>query len=395
MISFEVTGKLSVGKETEKFKPFEEKEYSSGWVNRTIRFNATSGTNRLMMQVKGGAFKDGHGMLYLYSKDYVDANGKKVKGEPFTIPFGERFNPKHISNAAEWKKFVIDLEVSGRRWKLENALEKSKEGHEFSESELRELGVFTAADIESELEKSKKKRKEFLSEYDFAEFLNTLLRSDKYKDKKFVVRGTYEMQYSEDKQRWYSNYVPNRIYLAADDAEETATANVVLFYDSSSLIDATEEKGRYYVNGYVQVYDNNRKQNVFAPYTVVIKTDDNEKKVKKIVSLFTVDEGVKELGMVVNLLDGAQKTEITFESLSEDVQDNILCGLVEFEDVVKSLGGSIYGERITENRFTKLGRGYGAGRKDTVYSSEDFVIRSLNADDEDIFEDDDDLDLFS
>ena len=78
--------------------------------------------------------------------------------------------------------------------------------------------------------------------------------------------------------------------------------------------------------------------------------------------MFEVDgDAVKELGVVVTLLDGAQKTAISLEDLDEDTQDNILLGLTTLEDVVRELGGSVYGERITENRFSKLGRGYAKG----------------------------------
>ena len=58
-----------------------------------------------------------------------------------------------------------------------------------------------------------------------------------------------------------------------------------------------------------------------------------------------------------------------------------------------------YGDRITENRFKKLGRGYAAGAQDTVYNSEDLVVKPLGSDKEesvDLFaEDDDDMDLFN
>ena len=406
MISFEITGKLNIGKETDKFKPYREEEYKSGWVNRTLIFNAISGTNRLSLQTKSGCFKDGHGDLYLFGKDYVDENGKKFKGAAFTIPFKDRFDEKKIAETVEWKKFVIDLEIPNRRWKLQNAADRLKDGRTISAEELKEVGLESADQINEALEKSKKKRKEFLSAYDYAEFLYKMLTSDKYQDKKFTIRGNYEMQYSEEKQRWYNNYVPNRIYLAADDAEETATANVVLFFSEDSLMDAVEEKGKYYVNGYVQVYDNNRKANIFAPYTIAIDATENEKKVKKLVDMFTVEgEEVRELGVVVALLDGAQKKEIKMEDLDEETQDNILCGLVEFEDVVKSLGGTVYSDRIQENRFVKLGRGFAAGSKDTIYNVDDLTIKSLSNknvfedkeddDTDSLFEEDDDLDLFS
>lgn len=400
MVNFEMIGKISMPKESEKFKNYEEVEYKSGWINRTLKFNLISEDNRFMLQSKGGCFKDGHGDLYLFGKDYTKDDGTKVKGSAYTIPFKDRFDEDKIAECADFKKFVCDLEQPGRRWKLQNAADKLKYGYEFTDDELKVLGVANSNEIAAELEKSKKKHKEFLSAYDYAEFLHKVFTSDKYKNKKFRIRGNYEMQYSDEKQRWYNNYVPNRIYLMDDDAEEMATASLVLLYDENSLDSmSAEETGKYYVNGYVEVYDNNRKANIFAPYTVVV-ADNSEKKVKKLVDMFTVEDGVKQLGMVVDLLDGAQKTEIKLEDLDEETQDNILCGLVDFEDVKRELGGSTYGERVTENRFKKLGRGYAAGSQDTVYASEDLVIKPLGSDEEesvDLFaeEDDEDMDLFN
>ena len=72
------------------------------------------------------------------------------------------------------------------------------------------------------------------------------------------------MKYDEEKDRWYCNYVPQRVYLADDEAEETATASVTLYYSEGAVVDAKEEKNKYYVNGYVQVYDSAKKANVFA-----------------------------------------------------------------------------------------------------------------------------------
>ena len=48
-MNFEMTGKLSISKETEKFKPWDERKYDSGWVKRRLLFNVTCGDNRHML----------------------------------------------------------------------------------------------------------------------------------------------------------------------------------------------------------------------------------------------------------------------------------------------------------------------------------------------------------
>ena len=71
-ISFEMIGKLTLPKETETFKNYEEKEYASGWVNKTLNMNLISGDNRFMLRARGGYFKNGEGQVYLFSKDTFD-----------------------------------------------------------------------------------------------------------------------------------------------------------------------------------------------------------------------------------------------------------------------------------------------------------------------------------
>ena len=45
---FNFTGKIALGKDSEKFHPIERKEFSSGWMNTTVKFNVISGTNRIL-----------------------------------------------------------------------------------------------------------------------------------------------------------------------------------------------------------------------------------------------------------------------------------------------------------------------------------------------------------
>ena len=68
-MNFEMTGKLSISKDTEKFHPYSETKYEkSGWVRRRLLFNVTCGDSRHMLTVDAGSFEDGHGDVYTYSK---------------------------------------------------------------------------------------------------------------------------------------------------------------------------------------------------------------------------------------------------------------------------------------------------------------------------------------
>lgn len=397
-MNFEMVGKISLGKETEKFKPYSETTYDSGWVKRRIMFNAICGDNRHLLTVDAGAFADGHGDVYTFSKGSVDANGNKVKGESLKIPFKDRLTSPKIAEVAEFKKFIFDLEKPNRRYKLEKAAEKIKEGTSLTDEELKELEIKSETDVKSALEKSNKKRHEFISEWDFVEFIKKVIDSGKYNDKKFYIKGSGNYQYSDKNERVYESYVPTRIYLADEDTEEYCTATINVLFNSESLDDmSVEEKGKYYVNGYMMQYDNNRKANIPCPVTITIPvasgdvSDKDKKKVEAIKRKFSVDDETwKELGVVVKMLNGAQKTEITDDMLTDEQKEDLECGLITLDDIRAELGGSVYGERVQEYQFDKISRGFTKGRNDTVYTDDDMVIRPIKEElpegTEDLFE---------
>lgn len=402
-MNFEMTGRLSISKETEKFKPWEEKTYDSGWVKRRLLFNVTCGDNRHMLSVDDGSFSDGHGDVYTFSKATIDESGNKKKGESMIIPFKERLTSPKIAEVAEFKKYIFDLEKPGRRYSLEKASERLKEGRNLTDEELKDLGLENESEVTEALEKSKKKRHEFITKWDYAEFIKKVIDSGKYSDAKFFIRGNGEYSYSENNERVYESYVPTRIYLAAGDAEESSTATVNILFNSESLDTmSADEKKKYYVNGWMMEYDNNRRGNIQVPVTVTIPLpgeDADQKAKRRVESLkhkFAVDdESIKEYGVVVNMLNGAQKTEITEDMLTDEQRDDLECGLITMDDIRAELGGSVYGERIREYEFVKPARGFTKGRQDTVYTVEDMVIRpieeTLPEGTEDLFDDDDDL----
>lgn len=399
-MNFEMTGKLTIGKETEKFKPYEDTKYESGWVRRQLMFNVVCGDSRHMLTITGGSWADGHGDIYTFGKNTVDENGKKIKGEQLTIPFKDRLTSPKLAEVSDFRKMVVDLEVRGRRYKLENAADKVKEGTDLTADELKELGINSQDEVKDALEKSNKKHHEFISEWDFAEFMKKVLDSDKYKDKNFYIRGSVNYELNEDTGRIYESYVPSRIYLADDDAEPYSTATLNILFDANSLDEmSVEEKGRYYVNGYTMEYNRNRKTNIPVPITITIPVapegaSEKEKgKVEVMRSKFVVeDDSVKEYGIVVNMVNGAQKVEITEDMLTEDQKKDLEYGLITMDDIREDLGGSVYGDRIREYQFVKPGKGFTKGRQDTCYTADDLVIKPLEVDEEteNLFDDDDD-----
>lgn len=403
-MNFEMTGKLSISKDTEKFHPYTEKTYPSGWVRKQLLFNVTCGDNRHMLTVTAGAFADGHGDIYSFTKGGVDENGNKVKGESIQIPFKERLTSPKLAEIAEFKKFIIDLEQPGRRYKIQNMADKLHEGKELTDEELKSVGLESKDDVTTALEKSNKKRHEFISEWDYIDFIKKVIDSEKYKDKLFFIRGNGEYQYSDSQQKVYESYIPTRIYLAADDAEPSSTATINIIFNSESLDEmSVEEKGKYYVNGHMMEYDQNRKANIPVPVTIVIPVPEDDEKGKKKAEAFkhkfmVDDDTYKEYGAIVNMLNGAQKTEITEDMLTDEQREDLDLGVITMDDIRAEIGGNVYGDRIREYQLVKPARGFTKGRQDTVWTDEDMVIKAIEEtipDSEDLFDeetvDDDDI----
>ena len=127
--TFEFVGKLSIGKESEKFKPYELTSFASGWGKGRLLFNVQSAENRHMLTVEGMYKEDGTGTIYTFTKGKVDpTTSVKTKGEPLQVKWKDRNKPEIIEKVAEFKKFVIDFEKQGRRYELEKALKKQEAG---------------------------------------------------------------------------------------------------------------------------------------------------------------------------------------------------------------------------------------------------------------------------
>ena len=413
---FELTGKLKLGQESDKFKPYQERIFESGWASRTLLFNAICGDNRHMLQIQGGTYPE--------KKDYkiitvglstTDVDGTRHAGERLEIPWKDRFLESNIAKVAEFKRFVVDLEESGRRTLLTQYADRINEGGSLTDEELAKVGLKEEGEIDEALKKSKELRKEFISAWDQAVFVKKMLESDKYKDRIFFIKGTFNCQYSDTKQQWYINMVPQKITLAKPGAEESSIGKATLLFGPGAVDDLSlEEKGKYFIKAYTMEYDSARKKNIPCEFQLVIPKgiantkgehdSGDEGRAKKLVSKFVVeDDSVKELGIEFDILNGSQRVEITEDMLTDEQKEDLELGLISMDDIKRDLGDTVYGDRIRENRYKRFMRGYGSGtRKDTAYSVEDLEIPPLDEDLDGLFDtekvkesEDDDDDIFS
>lgn len=330
-MTFEMVGRISPIKDTEKFKGFEEKKSPKGYQGKTLRFNLLSGTNKHLLSLKSWIKKDG--VIYSFSKPTAEG-----KGESLQIPFVDRLKPEVLDTVADFKKFTVSL--------------------------------------------SEDEKFHYISEWDFIDKIIEILNNDTYKNQQFKIRGQVEVSYNDTTGKWYSNYIPQKIYLVGDNEEEYSRLSSVVYFNANSLdTTAVEETGKAYLNAFTREYDSNRKE--FLPYPISFAfskgTPELDKQFQFWKKKFHVnDNSWKEFGVVSDIINGSEKKEITLEMLDDEQKEEIELGLISLEDIQREMGGNIVGDFIREYRLSKIMRGYSTGLKDTVYTDDDFIIKPLS-----------------
>lgn len=392
---FNFTGKIALGKDSEKFHPIERKEFTSKWMNATVKFNCVSGTNRVLCMTQGGKWMDDKkNSVKTFSKSTTDANGNVTKGEKIEIPWSKRFDKDQIDKVAGFKKFVVDTGDYKMRYKLQDLVKAFEDGT-VTDYAMEEVGIDNLDDAKAALEKSQAKRKEFVSEWDFAEYMIKVAQSDKMKDKLFNISGTYEVSYNADKDRFYTNYHVNRVTLAAEDAEPKTEMKIDFFYGENAWDDSTyDETGKCFVNGWISYYDSNLKKSGFKPMVVVVREDDDKKR-KALKRKLTCDDEIKQIGLTLSVIEGAEVIELDISMVDDETREDIELGLLDWETVKRELGGRAIGDRVSELRFVELTAKKNKPQ-DTVYSADDMhpareeLIEDVKVDDEDV-----NIDIFS
>lgn len=388
MNTFNFTAKIVPIKDTEKFHPVEKKSFSSGWENITVKFNCLSETNRVMAMAQGGRWKDEkkNGAIKTFSKTMTDENGNVIKGEKIEIPYNKRFDEDQIARVAAFRRYEINTGDTKMRYKLQDAI-NAFENDSITDEMIVATGCNTIEEAKIALEKLNKKRKIFITEYDFCEYLTKLLaQSEKFKDKFFYISGTYDVQYSAEKNRFYRNYHVNRITLASDDATPSTEMKIDFYFDENSWDDSSfEETGKVIVNGWGNYYDSNIKSNGFFDMPIVIR-EENEKKRNALKRKLTCEDGIKQIGLTLNVIEGAEVIELTMDMLDDETREDIEMGLLDWETVKKELGGRAVGDKVSELRFAELTPKKNVAQ-DTIYTVDDMVPAKEKVEDED--EDDD------
>lgn len=370
--NFEIIATLKAVKDSDNFKALEVRDFESGWQNTRYRFNAISGTSRFLLEIGGGKWKDEKkNKILTFSRAET---GKKP--EKLEIKWEDRKNPEIIDKVAGFRIYTCNLLTFDERKALED---------------------------EDKEDEAKKKNHQFLEKTEFATLVKKVVDSDKYEGVKFRILGTVDFQYSESKGQYYRTLSVDKMYKVSDDTPYKAEMTINTFYTEDAIDDESyDENKKMLFSCYTDYYFSSIKENRFVPMTLVISGNGDEKAEKKAMAFkkkltaFDDEATVRKCGLVCQMIDGAEEQAITYDDLDEDTRDNIDMGLIELEDAIKALGGSMYGERISEYRVQSLARNSAKGSEATVYSEDDLKKLPVVSDEEeavDIFDEDEDDDI--
>ena len=354
---FQFTGKLRGIKDC-----YTEQEFSGGLIKKRIRAQMICGDSTQWIEASALVWKD--------EKKNIIRTYKRVengKDEKLDVKWADRFNEDIVSSVPGYRRWVIDTDTYATRKALEDAGQ------------------------DEELAKSKKKRKEFLHAADFIDYLVKVLNSDKAKEMVFRVTGTIDFSYSANKDQFYRVFTPQKIWRVESDVEQTCEGSLKLYFTEGAVDD--DEAGNYFFNTYAQYYDTNVKTNAFVPISFKIAKD--HPKAKGFKTLFNRVDGdeVKELGVTVAFINGAQRVSLTEDMLSDEQRELLDLGMTTLDEIRAEMGGSVYGERVTENRLTGLMRGYSKGVVETAYEASDLIKKPVKVEERGV-DIDDDIDIF-
>ena len=385
---FQMRGTLSLSKETEKFKPFNEFVSKSGWANPRLIFNLNENGCRHSLQVGGSSnslYKtDESNEIFITTPAIYDTSGQKISdGESEKIPFSQRNDPKMVAKAATWTKYILDLNTPNERSVMKKINQKLAEKEPLGKEDFAMLCVEDLEGAKEVIKRCKGKRFEFLHAKDFIDKLMEVIQSGQYDDKHFFIpRGRFNHSYNPEKKRTYENLEPLQIYLddETEDKKDFATATVDFYFGKDAVDKSLLDTGKLLINGWIKYKDSNLKKEIFVEKTLVFHCEDpnsdlGKGQVKFISAKFNNTSDDDSLWMIptdVQLVDGSERVEIKEENLSDEQKQLIFLGFMTFEDIKKQLGGYTYGDSIHEWRW--LPKANTTLDKETGYKVSDTVI---------------------
>lgn len=352
---------------------YEEQEFAGGLIRKKIRFQVICGDNVQWLEAVALVYKNektgdiDEKKNRILTLKHIE-NGKDEKLE---VKWTDRFDEDIVASVAGYKKFVIDTNTFAYRRELEDK------------------------GLDEELEKSKKKRKEFIHASDFVDYLKKVLDNEKSKDMVFHIKGSMGFSYSKKNDLYYRTFTPQKITRVPDDTEQICEGSMKVYFSENAVDDTmADETGDIMFKAYTQSYFSNIKSNAFVPMSFTINKDAEMAEGFQMLFEDVEDGKVMELGIIVDLINGSQRVKITEDMLSDKQKKMIAMKMTTLEKISEELGGSVRGDKVAKIVLKDLMRGYSSGTEETMYEVSDLIKKPIKQEKPvDIFNEDLDDDI--
>lgn len=300
------------------------------------------------------------------------------EGGKLEIPFTQRNNEGVADLVSDFSKLVVDLELDQKtkadRVSLEFRIRNLERKEELTDEDKEKLAEYREA-----VKPLKANKHEFLTEYDFVNFLNNNL--ELLKQHKIKATGNILME--ESKGKYYTKYVPKRIEVVPADTANELVAKYDIFFDKNALDESDlKESKKIYIDGYVMGYDRKEKADRYFPKQFVINATaidfENPTHVAYLEMLkrhfnLKSKKTFHHLLWTANLYKGAEVVEFNENMLTAEQKELIAFGLKTIDDF-KPKGG-VYGDKVEEIRLytPELVNDYADGAIDTGLKEDEFM----------------------
>lgn len=355
---FEIVGEAKVSDYTFKL----ENNYDSGWKDNQMNLGVDCGNgNVVYCDLTGGFFDDADKDSVLYVRGFKEKDGKKREDwdNRFEIDWDDRFNEDIQETVADSCFIRVGLE-------------KDAKGKTFT--------------------------KRFLSGYDAVEYIKEHLEDGMVLN----IRGN--LSYSGIENTYQKKEITS-IYLSKatpDKYHATFTQTVLLTYDSIGKFD--KEKYTFPIDAYVVDYvgkvkgKNGKidvKTNIAFPKAMeFLVPEGKEENIAKLIKKYfkvAKKDGINELMVFGDFIEGAQIVNVDWDDVPEDIKELVDMGvLTEDEAKAKSaVGGGSRERRMVIRRPEVTYTGEDENRKATVlmdekkYTLDDLVFISKFVDTDD------------
>ena len=263
-----------------------------------------------------------------------------VDNEKLTIDWEDRFDEDIVAKVANYKKYVVNL------------------GEDFGG------------------------RHEFITAYDFMNYLNENLRE--YKGK-IRATGQFTKEWYAAQEKFTERFRLQNVYAADEDVKPRLALVADLYYNRDSVDKSSfKENKKVYLDAYIEQYINKDEGRKMIPMQVVFsaakyRVDENDKHKKlfdyKMSYIDTKSKTYVHIPWDIVLIRGSEETEFNETMLTAKQKEQIELGLKKLEDFKPK--GTIVGDRVNEYRLfdPRLDGEFADGLVDTEETSSEFEER--------------------